>query len=87
MSPVLAVTTSLDERFKVWVLIDDREKEEEVGSKEAESKKEKGKRRKRTASWACRSVGYYHSLPCMGVSFSHDGSLLALNFKKVTYTS
>jgi hypothetical protein len=35
------------------------------------------------ASWACRSVAYYQCLPCRGACFSHDGSLLATNFKKV----
>ena len=34
-------------------------------------------------SWACRSVGYYHGLSCLGSAFCEDGSLLALNFKKV----
>ena len=34
-------------------------------------------------SWACQSVGYLHDLPCLGAAFSGDGSLLAINFKKV----
>ena len=35
-------------------------------------------------SWACRSVGYYHGLPCRGSVFSPDGTLLAVNFEKVS---
>ena len=42
-----------------------------------------GEERGGVASWACRSVAYYQSLPCRGASFSSDGSLLASNFKKV----
>ena len=75
--PVLymAITTSLDGRFKSWVLVDE----------EGEGEGEERKRKKIAPSWACRSVGYYHNLPCLGAAFSQDGSLLALNFKKVSH--
>ena len=36
------------------------------------------------ASWACRSVGHYQSLPCRSACFSRDGSLLVTNFEKVS---
>ena len=36
------------------------------------------------SSWACRSMGYYHDLPCLGACFSEDGSLLAVNFRTVS---
>jgi NET1-associated nuclear protein 1 (U3 small nucleolar RNA-associated protein 17) len=65
----LSVSTSEDGKFKSWVLVDGEQKTEEKG---------------REASWACRSVGYYHSLPCRGACFSEDGSLLAVNFEKVS---
>lgn len=81
VSPVvhMAITTSLDGRFKSWVLVDN---EGEDPGEEREGKKKKKKRV--PPSWACRSVGYYHNLPCLGAAFSQDGSLLALNFKKVS---
>ena len=63
----LLVSTSLDGRFKTWVLVD------------WEGEKKGGV----VPSWACRSVGYYHGLSCLGSAFCEDGSLLALNFKKV----
>ena len=66
----MAITTSVDGRFKSWVLVDERREEEVEGEKVQ-------------PSWSCRSVGYYHNLPCLGAAFSEDGSLLALNFKKV----
>ena len=72
----MAITTSLDGRFKSWVLVDEK-------SESREDEKEEKKRTKVQPSWACRSVGYYHNLPCLGAAFSQDGSLLALNFKKV----
>ena len=68
----LSVSTSKDGKFKSWVLVDSKEKTEE---------------KKREASWACRSVGYYHSLPCRGACFSEDGSLLAVNFERVSSLS
>ena len=74
----LLVSTSLDGRFKTWVLVDWEEEEEGEGKGGV------------VPSWACRSVGYYHSLACLGSAFCEDGSLLALNFKKVcthAYTS
>ena len=74
----MAVTTSLDGQFKSWVLVDGRRREEE-------GERKKGKQM--GPSWACRSVGYYHNLPCLGAAFSQDGSLLALNFKKVCNAS
>ena len=71
----LAVSTSKDGKFKSWILVDggrgEGKKMEEEGGRDNEP------------SWACRSVGYYHSLPCRGARFSEDGSLLAVNFKKV----
>ena len=73
----MAVTTSLDGRFKSWVLVDGERGDEK---KEEEADERKGKH---GPSWACRSIGYYHNLPCLGAAFSQDGSLLALNFKKV----
>ena len=72
----MAVTTSVDGWFKSWVLAD--------GERKAEEEMEVGKGKQDRPSWACRSVGYYHNLPCLGASFSQDGSLLALNFKKVS---
>ena len=72
----MAVTTSVDGLFKSWVLVDEGREEEEVEPHVREGKRDR-------PSWACRSVGYYHDLPCLGASFSQDGSLLALNFKKV----
>ena len=75
----MAITTSLDGQFKNWVLVDGGRREEEEG--EGRKGKEVG------PSWACRSVGYYHNLPCLGAAFSQDGSLLALNFKKVCTAS
>lgn len=66
---LLSVSTSEDGKFKSWILVDTELKGEE---------------KKREMSWACRSVGYYHSLPCRGACFSEDGSLLAVNFKKVS---
>lgn len=74
------MTTSLDERFKVWVLVDYEEEPEE---EEGEKKEKTRRRKKKVSSWVCRSVGYYHNLPCMDSSFSQDGSLLALNFVNV----
>jgi hypothetical protein len=74
----MAVTTSLDGQFKSWVLVDG-------GRREEEGEGRKGKQV--GPSWACRSVGYYHNLPCLGAAFSQDGSLLALNFKKVCTAS
>ena len=76
----MAISTSLDGRFKSWVLVDGGRGEGE-GEREGEGEERKGKQV--GPSWACRSVGYYHNLPCLGVAFSQDGSLLALNFKKV----
>lgn len=67
----LAVTSGMDDRFKVWVLVDNKEGEE----------KRRGK--KVACSWACRSVGYYHKLCPVDTAFSQDGSLLAVNFTKV----
>ena len=67
----LLVSTSLDGRFKTWVLVD--------WEGEEEGEKKGGV----VPSWACRSVGYYHGLSCLGSAFCEDGSLLALNFKKV----
>lgn len=83
---LLAVTTSLDKRFKMWISVDNEEEEEEEEKKKEKEKggEEKPRRGKKTAAtWACRSVGYYHNLPCMDSAFSQDGSLLALNFDKV----
>ena len=59
----MAVTTSLDGCFKLWISV---EKEESK------------------SSWACRSVSTYHDLPCCGSAFSDDGSLLVVNFSKVS---
>ena len=74
----MAITTSLDGRFKSWVLVDE--------NRESSEEEEEGKKGKKVQpSWACRSVGYYHNLPCLGATFSQDGSLLALNFEKVDY--
>lgn len=77
-SPVpLFVSTSDDGKFKSWVLVD--------SGLEGE--------KKRALSWACRSAGYYHSLPrgqlvpCRGACFSGDGSLLAVNFTAVSFIS
>lgn len=67
----MVVTSGRDDRFKVWVLVDEGEEEEEEG-------KSKG-----VCSWACRSVGYYHRLLPLDTAFSQDGSLLAVNFTKV----
>ena len=75
----LAVTTSSDQRFKVWVLVDPGEGE---GEGEGEEGGKRGRKRV-PASWACRSVGYYHQLQCQDAAFSQDGSLLAVNFSKV----
>ena len=68
---LLAVSTSEDGKFKSWVLVD------------REGRGEEGEER-RDVSWACRSVGYYHSMTCRGACFSQDGSLLAVNFGKVS---
>ncbi len=38
-------------------------------------------------SWACRAVGYYHGLECVGAAFSEDGSVLAVNCKTVSQHS
>ena len=65
LHPALAVSTSMDGKFKTWILIDGEG------------------RGKKTPSWACRSVGYYHNLPCRSAVFCDDGSLLAVNFHKV----
>lgn len=65
-----AVTTSLDTFFKVWVS-DTAEREEEEDACGS------------ATSWACRSVGYYHNLPCYESALSEDGSLVAINFTKV----
>ena len=67
----MVATTSMDGKFKTWVLVDDEEMENKEKDKDS------------PPSWACRSDGYYHSLPCLGGVFCQDGSLLALNFKKV----
>ena len=76
----MAVTTSLDQRFKLWVLVDEKGAE----SGDSEDKGEKGAKVKtRIPSWACRSVSYYRQLPSLGACFSQDGSLLAVNFSKV----
>ena len=66
----VAVTTSLDTSFKVWVSITAEREEEEDACGSA-------------TSWACRSVGYYHNLPCYESAFSEDGSLVVINFSKV----
>jgi len=66
--PALLVSTSLDGKFKTWILVDGRGREGEMVS----------------PSWACRSVGYYHNLPCQGAAFCEDGSLLSVNFHKVS---
>lgn len=68
----LAVTTSKDRKFKSWALVDSERESGDV---------------KVPTSWACRSVGYYHSLPCRRAAFCEDGSLLAVNFKKVRHVS
>ena len=67
----MLVSTSLDGNFKVWVLLG------------GASSLDKGERGEETVAWACRSVGYYHALPCYGAEFSEDGSLLAVNYGKV----
>ena len=74
----LAVTTSLDNRFKVWLLVDGEGQGEGEGGDGG-----RRKRRRRVASWACRSVSSYRGLPCLGADFSEDGSLLAVNCSKV----
>ena len=66
----MVVTSGRDDRFKVWVLVDEGEEEGE-------------RRNKGVCSWACRSVGYYHRLTPLDTAFSQDGSLLAVNFTKV----
>ena len=57
--PSAVAVTSLDTSFKVWVSATaEREEDEDVcGS---------------ATSWACRSVGYYHNLPCYESAFSED---------------
>ncbi len=71
------MTTSLDNRFKVWLLVEGEEGEgEEEGGRE-------GKRRRKVSLWTCRSVSSYRGLPCMDAAFSQDGSLLAVNWSKV----
>ena len=92
----LVVTSGLDERFKLWVLVsgeDEEEEEEEEGEKKEERGGEEeggGSRegseqakKKQPPSWACRSVGYYRKLSPVTTAFSHDGSLLAVNFSEV----
>ena len=74
MSSIVALTTSLDGKFKTWVLMGG-EDEQTKGVEEEEGK---------MALWACKSVGYHQNLPCMNGTFSQDGSLLAVNFSKVT---
>ncbi len=64
-----AVSTSLDGTFKTWVLVDSEWRN-------------RGKTTMQ-AAWACRSIGDFHQLPCLGSAFCQDGSLLALNFQKV----
>lgn len=79
----MAISTSLDGRFKSWVLVDEERENitEEMENITEEMERKGGK--EVHPSWACRSVGYYHNLPCLGPAFCQDGSLLALNFKKV----
>lgn len=56
-------------------------REEERGDGEGRREEKRGRK---VASWACRSVGYHHNLSCTSGAFSQDGSLLAVNFSKVT---
>ena len=72
--PHMAVSTSLDGKFRMWVVVDSN-----VGKREEEGNLP-------SWSWACRSVGYYRNLPCLGAAFCEDGSLMALNFQKVKWT-
>ena len=67
LSLSLALSLSLSLSPQVWVCVEGQE----MQRKDVE------------LCWACRSVGYYHDLPCHGAAFSEDGSLLAVNFGKV----
>lgn len=64
--PPMAVTTSDDKHFKLWVL--DKVKDGD----------------KIVSSWSCESMGYYRDLCPGDVSFSEDGSILAVAFNHVT---
>lgn len=78
----MAVSTSLDGKFKMWVVIGEERLDGSSTDEEAEEEFE-GASRKGKSLWACRSVGYQQDLPCKGCAFSADGSLLATNFGKV----
>ena len=68
---LMAVSTSWDGSFKTWVLVD--------------SERQSGGRTRVHSSWACHSMGDFHGLPCLGSAFSQDGTVLALNFQKVSF--
>ncbi|RZC38720.1 WD repeat-containing protein 75, partial [Asbolus verrucosus] len=36
--------------------------------------------------WKCLCIGFYHDLPCKSLSFSNDGSLVAVSFNNVVTT-
>ena len=78
-SCIVAVTTSLDGKFKIWVLVSD----EPLGREEEDKGDKRQHHEGRRSLWACRSAGYLQELTCEGCSFSEDGSLLAVNFSKV----
>uniref|UniRef100_A0A4W3JV50 WD repeat domain 75 n=1 Tax=Callorhinchus milii TaxID=7868 RepID=A0A4W3JV50_CALMI len=65
--PPTLVTAGLDNRFKVWVLVDNSD----IYSKYA------------SVCWSCDFVGTYHHLQATKCSFSEDGSLLAVCFEQI----
>ena len=68
LSPV-AVTTSVDGQFKMWVLVGGSGSEEACPDKKC--------------WWGCHVTGHMRNLPALGCSFSQDASLLAVNFSQV----
>ncbi|KAJ8969719.1 hypothetical protein NQ317_006108 [Molorchus minor] len=38
---------------------------------------------KKDMAWKCYGVGFFRNLPCLGISFSGDGSLMAIGFDEI----
>eukprot|EP00002_Diphylleia_rotans_P032262 TRINITY_DN6760_c0_g1_i2.p1 TRINITY_DN6760_c0_g1~~TRINITY_DN6760_c0_g1_i2.p1 ORF type:complete len:947 (+),score=169.38 TRINITY_DN6760_c0_g1_i2:52-2892(+) len=68
----VAVTTSMDGRFKTWIP-STKQKQARNPEKAAETSR----------FWGCRSVGLYRNYPARHAAFSHDGSLLAVAFENI----
>ena len=75
--PLIAVTTSLDGKFKIWQL----NKSEKV--EESKIQKQNLGINFILAHWSCRSVGYYKESAAHNASFSSDGSILAVAYGQV----